>query len=83
MGEGETPKLEPLPEAGSGIVGEKEGAYMGEIIEKLNDLFEGELTDQDKLVSVNNVIRGTLLGSTKLQQAANNTKGAVRQFARP
>jgi type I restriction enzyme, R subunit len=76
---GETPKLDPLTEAGSGAVQEKERAYMGEIIEKVNDLFEGELTDQDKLVYVNNVIRGKLLESTKLrQQAVNNTK---EQFA--
>ena len=52
---------------------------LNEIIEKVNDLFEGELTDQDKLVYVNNVIKGKLLESDKLrQQAANNTK---EQFA--
>ena len=52
---------------------------MGEIIEKVNDLFDGELTEQDKLVYVNNVIKGKLLESSKLQQqAANNTK---EQFA--
>ena len=34
---------------------------LAEIIEKVNDLFEGELTDQDKLVYVNNVIKGKLL----------------------
>ena len=45
----------------------------------MNDLFEGELTDQDKLVYVNNVIKGKLLESETLtQQAANNTK---EQFA--
>ena len=79
LGEGETPKLAPLTEAGSGSVQEKERAYMGEIIEKLNDLFDGELTEQDKLVYVNHVIRGKLLESAKLQQqAANNSK---EQFA--
>ncbi len=79
LSEGETPKLEPITEAGSGRVQEKERAYMGEIIEKLNDLFDGELTDQDKLVYVNNVIKGKLLESSKLQQqAASNTK---EQFA--
>lgn len=52
---------------------------MGEIIDKVNDLFEGELTEQDKLVYVNSVIRGKLLGSDTLrQQAANNSK---EQFA--
>ena len=58
---------------------EKEKAWLNEIIEKVNDLFEGDLTDQDKLVYVNNVIKGKLLESETLrQQAANNTK---EQFA--
>ena len=76
---GETPKLEPITEAGSGSVQEKEKAYLNAIIEKVNDLFEGDLSDQDKLVYVNNVIKGKLLESETLrQQAANNTK---EQFA--
>ena len=58
---------------------EKEKALLREIIEKVNDLFDGELTDQDKLVYVNHVIKGKLLESETLQQqAANNTK---EQFA--
>ena len=57
----------------------RSGRGSREIIEKVNDLFEGELTDQDKLVYVNNVIKGKLLESETLaQQAANNTK---EQFA--
>jgi type I restriction enzyme R subunit len=72
---GEYPKLDPLSEVGSGMVREKERAYLNEIIEKVNDLFKGELTDTDKLVYVNNVIRGKVLESQLLvQQAANNTK---------
>jgi type I restriction enzyme R subunit len=79
LGEGEAPKLEPITEAGSGSVQEKEKALLNEIIEKVNDLFEGELSDQDKLVYVNDVIKGKLLESEMLQQqAANNTK---EQFA--
>ncbi len=76
---GESPKLAPLTETGSGSVQEKQKALLAEIIAKVNDLFEGELTDQDKLVYVNNVLMGKLLESEKLvQQAANNTK---EQFA--
>ena len=79
LGEGETPKLEPITEAGSGSVQEPKKVYMGEIIQKLNDLFGGETTDQDQLVYVNHVIKGKLLESETLtQQAANNTK---EQFA--
>ncbi|MCB1781937.1 MAG: HsdR, partial [Candidatus Competibacteraceae bacterium] len=60
-------------------VQEKEKARLGEIIAKVNDLFEGELTEDDRLVYVNNVIKGKLLESkTLVQQAANNTK---EQFA--
>lgn len=79
LGAGETPKLAPITDAGGGSVQEKEKAFLNAIIEKVNDLFEGELTDQDKLVYVNNVIKGKLLESETLrQQATNNTK---EQFA--
>ena len=79
LNEGETPKLEPITESGGGSVQDKEKALLAAIIEKVNDLFEGELSDQDKLVYVNNVIKGKLLESETLrQQATNNTK---EQFA--
>lgn len=75
LGEGDAPKLDPITESGSGSVQEKEKALLQEIIRKVNDLFTGELTDQDKLVYVNNVIKGKLLESNVLpDQAANNTK---------
>ena len=78
-GFGEAPKLAPLDEAGSGSVTEKEKARLAEIIERVNGLFEGELTDDDQLVYVNNVLKGKLLESEELAtQAANNTKA---QFA--
>ena len=79
LGEGDNPKLEPITEVGGGSVQEMQKALLNEIIKKVNDLFEGELTEQDKLVYVNNVIMGKLLESETLkQQATNNTK---EQFA--
>lgn len=79
LGDGGGPKLNPLTESGGGSVQEKEKARLAEIITRVNDLFEGELTEDDRLVYVNNVIRGKLLESVILmQQAANNTK---EQFA--
>ena len=76
---GPVPRLEPITEAGSGALHDKEKAYLDEIIQKVNELFQGDLTDQDKLVYVNNVIKGKLLESETLrQQATNNTK---EQFA--
>ncbi len=79
LGDGEKPLLYPITEAGSGSVQEKEKAWLNEIIEKVNNLFDGDLTEQDKLVYVNSVIKGKLLESETLQQqATNNTK---EQFA--
>ena len=79
LGDGDTPKIDPLTEAGGGSVQEKERARLNEIIEKVNTLFEGELTDDDRLVYVNNVLMGKLLESSTLaQQAVSNTK---EQFA--
>ena len=37
------------------MVQEKMKALLSEIIQKVNELFDGELTEQDKLVYVNNV----------------------------
>ena len=60
-------------------VPEKQKALLAAIIAKVNELFAGDLTDQDKLVYVNNVLLGKLLESeTLVQQAHNNTK---EQFA--
>jgi type I restriction enzyme R subunit len=68
-------KLQPLTASGSGQVQDKEKALLAEIVAKLNDLFQGEVTDDDRLIYVNNVIKGKLLESETLtEQAANNTK---------
>ncbi len=75
LGDGGGEKLKPLTDPGTGEVQEKLKAHLAEIIAKVNDLFEGELTDDDKLVYVNHVLKGKLLESDILiQQASNNTK---------
>jgi type I restriction enzyme R subunit len=74
-----TYKLPPMDAVGSGSVQEKQQAYLVEIIEKVNGLFEGELTDDDQLVYVNGVLKGKLLeNETLVRQAASNSK---EQFA--
>jgi type I restriction enzyme R subunit len=76
--------LLPITDSGAGMVQEKQKAYLSELIEQVNELFSGELTDNDKLVYVQDVLRTKLLESDTLRkQAANNSKGAVRRFARP
>lgn len=73
------PELSPMSEIGSGQVREKKKALLSEIIEKVNELFKGDLTDNDKLMYVKDVIRGKLMESDTLkQQAGSNTK---EQFA--
>ncbi|MBV5307542.1 MAG: hypothetical protein J0652_12700 [Desulfobulbaceae bacterium] len=75
LGGGDPAKIKPITDTGGGSVHEKEKALLAEIIAKVNELFQGELTDDDRLVYVNNVLKGKLLESEMLaQQAANNTK---------
>jgi type I restriction enzyme R subunit len=72
-------KLAGMHAVGSGAVQDKQQAYLTEIIQKVNGLFEGDLSDDDQLVYVNGVIKGKLLENDILmQQAASNSK---EQFA--
>ena len=74
-GVGEAPKLTGMEEVGSGELHEKEKARLDEIIAKLNDLFEGEITDENQLIYVNGILMGHMLASEDLQtQAMANTK---------
>ncbi|CAJ3267661.1 Uncharacterised protein [Burkholderia pseudomallei] len=75
----ESPKLSPMNDVGSGAVQDKQKAYLKEIIEEVNGLLEGDLTDDDQLVYVNGVLKGKLLeNETLVQQAMSNSK---EQFA--
>ena len=68
-------KLDPMTAPGTGQIQEKEKIRLSEIVRKVNDLFDGELTDDDKLIYVNSVLKGKLLESDILvQQAMNNSK---------
>ncbi|MDP2820495.1 MAG: type I restriction endonuclease [Polaromonas sp.] len=79
LSEGEAIPLAPITEAGSGMVQEQQKVYMAELIEKLNELFGNETTDNDQLSYVNGTIFGKVVESGTLrQQAASNTK---EQFA--
>ncbi len=72
-------KLPPMDAVGSGAVQDKQQALLAEIIQKVNGLFEGQLTDGDQLHYVNGAIKGKLLeNETLMQQAGSNSK---EQFA--
>lgn len=71
--------LAPYTAPGSGSVQDKDKALLAEIVARVNDLFQGELTDDDQLIYVNNVLKGKLMESETLaRQAEHNTK---EQFA--
>lgn len=68
-------QLPPMTAPGTGQSQEKEKLKLSEIVQKVNDLFDGELTDDDKLIYVNSVLKGKLMESDLLvQQAMNNSK---------
>jgi type I restriction enzyme R subunit len=76
--QGDSPAI-PGMDPGGGGVQDKNKVELAEIIAKLNELFNGELGDNDKLPYVCSVIRGKLLESSTLsQQAAANSK---KQFS--
>jgi type I restriction enzyme R subunit len=72
-------KLPPMDAVGSGSVQDKERAYLVEIIEKVNGLFDGQLTDDDQLQYVHGALKSKMLENmTLIQQSASNSK---EQFA--
>ena len=68
------PKVTPMTDVGSGAVQDKQKARLSEIVEAMNGLFNGELTEGDK-VSYSETLRTKLLESDTLRaQASANTK---------
>ena len=68
-------KLPALDAMGTGSVQEKQKDYLEAIIEQVNGLFEGQVTDADQLQYVNGVLKNKLLEDDALiQQSANNSK---------
>lgn len=75
----DTIPIDPPTETGSGGVREAPKDWLYNIISRINDLFEGELTDGD-MISYVTAIRTKLLESEILQtQARNNTKTQFQQ----
>jgi type I restriction enzyme R subunit len=67
--------LQPITETGSGAVQDKHKLRLAAIIQAINDLFEGDVTDGDAVAYVDSVIKGKLLESETLKaQASANTK---------
>ena len=71
---GEAEPLKPLTAAGTGTLQETEKALLAEILAKLNDLFQGDVTDGDQLSFVVTLNGKVQESQTLVQQAANNSK---------
>ena len=75
---GEAAPLQPVSEAGTGTAHTDEQRKLAEIVEKMNDLFSGDLSEAD-MVGYVTTIKGKLLeNETLAAQAATNTE---EQFA--
>ena len=78
LASGEIVKLQPISEAGSGKGIEDEKKPLAEIVEKMNDLFSGDLSEADMIGYVT-TIKGKLMeDETLAEQAANNTEEQFR-----
>lgn len=76
---GEAEPLVPLTEAGSGQPQDKHRLRIAEIVQAINDLFDGEVSEADAVTYVDRVIKGKMMENEALRaQAAANTP---EQFA--
>jgi type I restriction enzyme R subunit len=74
LASGEVIKLKPASEVGTGKAVDDEKKRLAEIVEKMNDLFAGSLTEAD-MVGYVTTIKGKLMENETLQeQAAHNTE---------
>lgn len=67
-------KLQPMTETGGGKMQDKEKLLLSEILAKLNDLFEGDLSEGDQLSYVNTLKAKLDESEVLVQQARNNEK---------
>ena len=68
----DTPTLDPLTDAGSGSVREKEKVWLSEIIGQLKTLFDSDTTEEDRLAYDTAAAEKTLESEFLQKQAANN-----------
>ena len=72
---GDAPEgLKPVTEVGSGQIQDRHKQLLAQIIQALNDLFEGELTDGDRVAFAESVRTKLMESETLRAQAAANTR---------
>ncbi len=66
--------LRPVTEVGSGQIQDRQKQLLAQIIQALNDLFEGELTDGDRVAFAESVRTKLMESETLRAQAVANTR---------
>ncbi len=74
----DSPPLPPLSGAGTGQPRDPEMIALSELIQAVNDLFEGDLSNADRVAYVDHVVGKLMENDTLASQAQHNTK---EQFA--
>jgi type I restriction enzyme, R subunit len=67
-------KLKPLLDTGTGQVHDPEKVRLDEIIQRVNDLFEGDLTEEHRVKFYQTVEAAILASETLARQAQNNSE---------
>lgn len=75
----ENPYLTGISALGTAKLHNKDKERLSEIIERLNDIFEGELSDGDQLSYTHGVVTKLMESETLSEQATNNTKSQFSQ----
>ncbi|MGY0504262.1 type I restriction endonuclease subunit R [Luteimonas sp. e5] len=76
--EGEKYLLQPMGETGTGQVQDKQKRLLSEILEKVNELFEGDLSDGDMLNFLHTVNDKLIESPRLIEQAHNNSEAQFR-----
>lgn len=75
---GQAVSLQPVTEAGTGDVRQPEKKRLSEIVQRMNDLFSGDLSEADLIGYATHIREKLLENETLAQQAARNS---LEQFA--
>jgi type I restriction enzyme R subunit len=67
-------RLKPLSSLGTGVTRTPQTTMLAQLVARLNDLFEGDLSDADLVAYVQHIAGKMLENETLAQQAAQNNK---------
>jgi type I restriction enzyme, R subunit len=72
--DGQDHQLLPITQIGTGTARDEEKARLSELVKKLNDLFDGDLSEVDKVAYINHIAGKLMEREILVKQAAENSK---------